>query len=141
MGRRTFFRPLPDAGYDARLTDLSMPLRPPGRQAGEALPVTGQAIDNYRNRNISNTTPIALVGGAPSVRVLPNNPRRSGLLIQNKDTTTALFVGFGLAADANSISIAAGGFILLDFTCPNSEVYAFSTANIQAVFVDMTRGP
>ena len=140
MGKRTFFRQLPDQGYDARLTDLDAPLRPPGRVAGEPLPTTGGSIDNYRNKNIANTTPIQLVGNAPSVRVLPNNPRRTGLLIQNKDATAALLVGFGVAADINSLSIAAGGYILLDFTCPNSEVYAFSTANIQAVFIDMTRG-
>lgn len=136
MGKLTRYHPMPDSAYDPRITELGSPLRTP--RVNTPPPGTGDA---YRNRNISNTTPIQLVAGAPSVRVLPNNPRRSGLLIQNKDTTSALFVGFGLQADANSLSIPAGGFILLDFTCPNSEVYAFSAASIQAVFIDMTRGP
>jgi len=140
MGKQTVYAPLPDQAYDPRITDLTAPLRVPGRKPSDVLPTTSSAPDNFRNRVVANTTPIQLVGNAPAVRVLPSNARRVGLIVQNKDTTTALFVGFGNAADANSFSIAPGGSILLDFTCPNSEVYAFSTANIQAVFIDMSRG-
>lgn len=133
MGRLTRYVALPDQAYDPRLTDLSNPVRPPSARSG-----TG-ALDKFVNRTITNTAPIQLVANAGQ-RVLPNNRRRVGLLIQNKDTTNDLFIGFGNAADANSLSIPARGFILLDFACPASEVYAFATANIQAVFVDMTRG-
>lgn len=138
MGRRTQYSWLPDSAYDPGVTQLARAFRPPQSQIN---PVTGKPVDGYRNRNVANTTPIQLVANAASIRVLPANPRRTGLLIQNKDTTTALFVSFGNAADANSLSIAAGGFVLLDFTTPASEVYAFSTANIQCVFIDMSRGP
>lgn len=139
MGKLTQFKQIPDAAYDPRLTDLSRPLRPPGRQAGAPLPITSAVVDNFRNRTVVNTTPIQLVANA-GVRVLPANPRRTGLLIQNKDTTDTLFIGFGNASDTNSFQIAPGGSALFDFTCPATEIYAFATANIQAVFVDMSRG-
>lgn len=133
MGRRTTYNAQPDQAYDPRVTDITQPLRPPPPRNAD-----GQ-LDNFRNKTFANTTPIQLVAGV-SIRVLPANPRRTGILIQNKDTTNALFIGFGNTADANALSIPAGGFILLDFTCPATEVYAFSAANIQAVFIDMSRG-
>lgn len=138
MGKRTFARWIPDTPGDPYVTRLDGAYRPPQSQVN---PATGAPADGYRNRNVANTTPIQLVANAPSIRVLPANPRRTGLLIQNKDTTADLFVGFGNAADQNSLSVAAGGYVLLDFTTPASEVYAFAVANIQAVFVDMSRGP
>ena len=133
MGRLTHYAGLPDQPYDPRVTELSQPLRPPipRNDAG--------GLDNFRNRTVTSTTPIQLVAGA-QLRVLPTNPRRTGLLIQNKDATNSLFIGFGNGADSNALSIAPGGYVLLDFTCPNSEVYAFATANLQAVFVEMSRG-
>lgn len=136
MGRRTEYSYLPDAGYDVGVTSLRRALRPP---VSPVNPATGIPADGYRNKNVANTTPIQLVGNAQSVRVLPANLRRSGLLVQNKDPTAALNISFGNAADANSLSVAPGGYLLFDFTTPNSEVYAFSTANIQCVFVDMSR--
>ena len=135
MARFAPYRPLPDQPYDARLTDLNNPLRPPRGAPAKAQP------DTFRNRTIANSTPITLVGNAASIRVLPANFRRVGLLIQNRDTTSALFIGFGVVADANSFSVAAGQSILLDFTCPRSEIYAFATSNLLSVFVDMTRVP
>lgn len=138
MGRLTRYVALPDQSYDPRVTDMSKPLRPP---KGTLNPDTGEIVkDQYRNRNVSNTTPIQLVGNAASIRVLPNNPRRTGLLIQNKDATNVLYYGFGQAADINSLSLAAGGVLLLDFTTPNSEVWFFATANIQTVVTDISRG-
>lgn len=133
MGRLTRYGSLPDQPYDPRVTDLTQVLRPPKPKNLDG------TLDAYRNRTITNTTPIQLVAGV-AVRVLPANPRRTGLLIQNKDTTSALFLGFGNSADANGLSVPAGGFVLFDFTTPAGEVYAFSNANIQAVFIDMSRG-
>lgn len=134
MGRRTLYRALPDHSYDPRVTDLAYPLRPPIGKLPDG------SVDLFRNKNIANTTPIQLVANAASIRVLPNNLRRTGLIVQNKDATVAGFVGFGVQADANSLSLAAGAIMLLDFTCPTSEVYLFSTANIQMVLVEMSRG-
>jgi hypothetical protein len=134
MGRDTRYRSLPDQAYDPRVTSLEFPLRPPVPKNADG------TLDNFRNRNLRNTTPIQLVGGAASVRVLPANPRRTGLIIQNKDTAATLFVGYGIQADLNAFQIPPGGSILEDFTCPAGEVYLFSTANIQAVLIDTTRG-
>lgn len=133
MGRYTRYTALPDQAYDPRVTNMGRPVHPPSPRT-----VSG-ALDKFVNRTITNTSPIQLVANVAQ-RVLPNNRRRVGLLIQNKDTTNDLFIGFGNGADANSLSVPARGFILLDFACPSGEVYAFATANIQAIFVDMTRG-
>jgi hypothetical protein len=73
------------------------------------------------------------------VRVLPANPRRTGLILQNKDPTAVLYFSFGVAADTNSPFLNPGQFMLLDFTTPASELYLFATANIVASATDMTR--
>ena len=139
MGAKSPHLFLPLSSNDPAVTDLWAPVNPAKTAAQQA--AAAASGDNYRNRNVSNTTPVQLVANAASVRVLPQNPRRTGLLIQNKDPVADLFIGFGQQANINSLSVAPGGYILLDFTCPNSEVYAFATSNIQAVFVDMSRGP
>jgi len=134
MGRLTRYRALPDSGYDSRVTDLDNPVRPP-KPTGP----TG-TLDKWRNMNIRNTTPITLVGGADPIRVLGKNYRRTGLIIQNRDTAAALFVAYGNANGQNTISLPAGGILLEDFTCPSDEVYFSSTANIIAVIIETTRG-
>ena len=129
---RTRYQILPDQPYDPRITDLSRPLRPP-------TPKTAGGLDTFRNRTITNTTPIQLTANV-GVRALPKNERRTGLLIQNRDAAANLFVGFGNSADSTSVSVPPGGFMLFDFTCPAGEVYLFAIANVQAVLVDMSRG-
>jgi len=133
MGRWTKPTPLPDSPYDPRITDLSNPLRPPrGR-----LP-SGQ-VDTWENRNVANTTPIQ-VPQNQSIRVLPANKRRSGIVIQNKDPTNTLFYAFGNDASANSISIGPSGKDLYDFTTPPDELYLFCTgASIQATVMEISR--
>lgn len=132
MGRITSYRPLPDQAYDPRVTDLDNPLIPPA--------ATGPgSLDNFRNRNVANTTPTQLVANV-STRILGANPRRTGLLIQNKDATASLFFAFGNAADITSVSVPPGGYALFDFTTPASELYLFSTANIQVSVLEMIRG-
>lgn len=129
--RLTAYTALPDQSYDPRVTDLSAPLVP--KQSD-----TPTALDAFRNRNTRSTYPVQLTGGQ-ALRVLPANLRRTGLIIQNRDTANPLFVGWGNSADANSFSIAAGGSILEDFTCPNTEVYLFATTNLLAVVIETTR--
>ena len=134
MGRFTRYAALPDSPSDPRITDLGHPLRPP-----QSTNAAGQLLDKFENRNIANTTPIQLVANVPT-RVLPKNKRRTGLMLQNRDTATPLFVGFGNSADNTSISIPPGGFMLFDFTTPVGEVYLFATLSIQATIVDISRG-
>lgn len=71
-----------------------------------------------------------LIGGAPSIVISQMNVWRRGLLIQNRDPTATLFVGFGMLADANSFNMAPGGYILLDFICPADPIAVFGTANV-----------
>lgn len=133
MGKFTSYRATPDQPYDPRVTDLSRPLIPPK-------PTNDQGgIDNYRNRNQRGTIPVQLVANVAQ-RILPNNLRRTGLIIQNKDTVASVFVGWGNSADSNAFALPAGAVVLEDFCCPASEVYLFATANVQAVVVETTRG-
>lgn len=134
MGRYTTYRPLPDSPYDPRVTDINRPLSPP-----KGTGPTG-AIDTFRNKNIANTTPIQLVGGI-ATRALPQNPRRTGLMIQNKDAAATMFYSFGNSADTNSFQLAPGASALFDFTTPSSEVWLFSaSASIQVMLLEMSRG-
>jgi hypothetical protein len=132
MGKFTRYVPLPDQSYDPRTTDLSNPVRPPVSRSRSGLP------GGFVNKVISNTTPIQLVAGVP-VRVLPFNQSRKGLLIQNRDTASPLYVGFGGSNGVNDLSIAAGGYLLLDFVCPPSELWLYSPTNLLAVVVDMSQ--
>jgi len=162
--RYTKYAPVPDQPYDPRVTDLTRPLRVPGlgMPASGGYPVGGTAsggtgqpigsadaaaagaqpvtvVDNFKNRNRTYTLPVLLTAGVP-LRILPANFRRTGLIIQNRDPATALFYAFGNAADSNSLSIAAGGTVLLDFTTPRDEVWLLAVgSNLQAVIAEISR--
>jgi hypothetical protein len=142
MGKFTEYRALPDSPYDPRVTDIDSPVRPP-KATDFKLDAAGNPIpgsqDNFKNRNKSNTTPIQLVAGQ-SVRALPANPRRSGLMIVNKDATATLFYSFGNSADVLALEIAPKGSALFDFTTPGDELYLFSSANIQVALLEISRG-
>lgn len=122
---------LPDSPYDVRLTDLSRPLKPPSFAA---------ELDQFTNRNGTSTINFQLVANT-SVRVLPRNPRRSGLLINNLDAAADLRYSFGNNLGPDGLLIVPRGAALFDFTTPPDELYLFSTANISVIVMDMTRVP
>jgi hypothetical protein len=129
---RTTYKALPWDITSAGITDTHHPLNPK--------PVTNRPNpDQFRNRNGRATFPVQLIGLAPSVRVLGANPRRTGLIIQNKDAVTPLYVGYGTQANVNSFYVAPLGAILEDFTTPGDEIWLYATTNLQAVIVETTR--
>lgn len=121
-----------DSPYDSRVTDLRKPLMPKRGNGGGG--------DGFENRNLTNTTPFQLVGGADAIRALPRNPRRVGLRIQNLDNTADLRYSFGNALNNNGVLIPPRSSDLYDFTTPPDEVYLWSSANIYVIIVDITRG-
>lgn len=125
-------RRLPDQSYDHRVTDLSRPLIPPS-------PATEGVLDSFVNRNLTATTPFQLQANQ-SIRALPRNPRRVGLLIQNADASVVGNYSFGNDLAGEGIQVQPGGAALFDFTTPPDEVYLFSTANIRIIIVEITRG-
>lgn len=129
MARR-YTRTLPDDPSDARLTDLSRPLSPTRQDF---------LIDPFVNRNLTATTPYVLLANA-ATRALPRNPRRVGLVIQNKDTTADMFYSFGNNLDGNGLLIAPRSSVLFDFTTPADELYLFSAFNIYTLVMEITRG-
>src|SRR5271156_3977279 len=99
MGQKTRYTPLPDQAYDPRITDLSKPFNVPAATGPQTIasvdPTTGLATTQggWVNRNVTNTIPVRLQAGV-SLRVLPTNPKRTGLLIQNIDTVNSLNFSF-----------------------------------------------
>lgn len=132
MARIPTFRKLPDQSFDYRVTDLTRPLKPTAA-------TTEGVLDTFQNRNMTTTTPFQLVANQ-SIRALPRNPRRVGLLVQNLDASAIGNFSLGNDLAGNGLQLAPGGSALFDFTCPPDEVYLFSTANIRMMVVDVTRG-
>jgi hypothetical protein len=141
MGQDTRYTPLPDSPSDPRVTDLSKPFNVPASTGPQAIDaVTGKSKHgDWRNRNVTQTIPIGLIAGV-SQRVLVNNPRRTGLIIENKDATQPLNYSFANDLQSFGLVIAAGGSVLLDFTCPSDALYLFcGAANIQACVAEISR--
>lgn len=155
MGRFTRYTAQPDQSYDPRVTDLRSPFNVPAATGPQAVQpgdvVTGvDAMGNpqfkraaqWVNRNIANTFPLTVIGSsAASVRLLPANPKRTGVLIQNKDAASTINYSFGNAADVNSLQLGPGAAVLLDFTTPATELYFFNAnaANVIVAVMEMAR--
>lgn len=122
-----------DSPYDVRLTDLNNPIIP---RRGDA----ASGGDGFQNRNVTFTMRVTLVGGNPGVRVLPDNPRRVGLVIQNLDAVADLNWSFGNSQDAAGMILVPRSSFLFDFTTPRDGLYLFSAANITVSVMDITRG-
>lgn len=120
---------LPDVASNPSVTDINRPLIPPSFNA---------AADGYVNRNATSTLPIQLVANT-SLRILPRNPRRSGMQIQNLDPTTDLNYSLGNDLQGSGLLVVPRGTVLYDFTTPCDELYLFSTANISVVILEITR--
>jgi hypothetical protein len=155
MGFKTRFRTQPDQAYDPRITELGVrPFNAPGSGTGPGSSggiITGtdalgapiiQRTGQWVNRNVSNTTPILLPAlMTSSVRQLPANPLRTGLLIQNKDAANTITVSFGNDTQGLGLNIAPGVTMLLDFTTPGDSVYLFNgnATTVQAVVTEIVR--
>lgn len=105
---------------DANVTNLARRFN--GRPEGSS------GTDSRTGPMRSTPIPFTLVANAPVV-IAAMNPNRAGLLIQNLDPVGNLFVGFGVLADAFSLRLPPGGFMLLDFICPTDAISFFSTVN------------
>ena len=154
MGAKTRYRPQPDSGYDVRVTDLSAtPFNATGASSGPQAVQPGDTVigtdaagnpiikrgGQWVNKNVANTTPFLLTAGI-SVRVLPANPKRTGILLCNKDAANVLNYSWGNDAGLLGHALGPGATLLLDFTTPSSELYVISgTANMQISVGEMVR--
>jgi len=148
MGKLTRYRALPDQSYDPRVTDLRRPFNVPagsGPQAGYIDPATGMsangatAYSGWTNKNVTNMIPFLLVAGV-SIRALPNNPKRCGLEILNKDAATTLNYSFSNDLQLLGLAIGPGGAALYDFTTPPDALYLIAGAtNVQCVVLEISR--
>jgi len=168
MGKKTSYKPLPDQAYDPRITDLSKPLNVPGLTGPQAsIPYTDASgnvtsgadmvagippgtpqnsplrggASGWINRNVTNTIPFQLTAGQ-TTRALPNNYKRTGVIIQNLDATATLNYSWANDLQGFGAQIPPGGSVLLDFTTPPDVLYLFvgGLANIQALVIEFSRG-
>jgi hypothetical protein len=154
MGKLTRYRGLPDQAYDPRVTDLRRPFNVPagsGPQAAYIDPATGQSsaslaagasgqpYSGWTNKNVTNMIPFLLIAGV-SVRALPNNPKRCGLEILNKDAATTINYSFSNDLQLQGLAIGPGGAALYDFTTPPDALYLIAGAtNVQVVVLEISR--
>ena len=114
---------------DIEVTDFSLKFNTRADGSSGPAPRTGPMR--------SNPVPFTLIGGAPAIVIASQNPYRKGLILQNKDLTNILYVGFGTLADLTSFQVAPlGGTALLDFVCPTDTISVFASANISGFFVE-----
>lgn len=85
----------PGGGETARVL-REAPAAPPTRR------------DIWTNRYTAASFPFTVDDGE-NKRVLPANPRRTYLLVQNKDGTNVMFIDFGKNPTPQSVQITAGG--------------------------------
>jgi hypothetical protein len=98
------------------------------------------AVADFKNPYVSSGGLVALAANVAQ-RVLPANRRRSMLIVQNLDATATnvAFVRFGTAPTATvGLQIQGnGGYLLLDYICPYTDVYVVSPFAI-SVYVEET---
>lgn len=90
----------------------------------------------------TRTTPLPfnLVAGQP-LQLAPFNPRRTGLLLQNRDPAAALFYNFGSPANVftGALPGGLGATLLLDYTCPCDAIWVFAVANCSGYLAEFSR--
>ena len=109
-------------------------------------PGAGLTPDWYNNYETANF-PFTLAAGA-SQRILPANPLRAYLLVQNKDAATDMFIAFNTNANAYNgiLIIPEGNYEFIGGErggcfVPKGDIYCFSTAAIDGVAVEGTMPP
>jgi hypothetical protein len=108
--------------------------------SGSAInPQGGPSSGGWMNRNVTNQIPFQLVAGV-TIRALPYNIKRTGLLIQNQDAAAPMNYSLAQDLQGNGLIIPAGGDVLLDFTTPPDTLYIFcGTANIRVIVAEFSR--
>lgn len=124
-----------------QLGDLPYPIRREQFPGAEVDPGAGVVPDWYNNYTTSNF-PFTLAASV-SQKVLPANPLRSYLLVQNKDAATDMFIAFNTNANAYNgiIIIPRGNYEFIGGAnggafVPAGDIYCFSTAAIDGVVVE-----
>jgi hypothetical protein len=142
MNRRIFrpgFQQPADPGIGQRDTtpDSSGYRFDPSRVYGRRAPDESYYY-SQRSQTFSSTF-FAAVGDGSQL-VLPSNPARVYLLVQNLGAADPLYINFGKdASAADGVRIVAGGNIILDYACPTDDVYAFMDAAAAQQFILVSR--
>ena len=102
------------------------------RRQGPLLDPNGPEIGAYENKYTATQYPFVV--GLSSIQVIPSNPYRCYVLIQNKDSVNNMFVSFGTNATAfgSIIIVPEGNYELIGggiggAFCPNNSVYVLGT--------------
>jgi hypothetical protein len=98
-----------------------------------------QIITPPVTRNVNSFATYPFVIGAAPITILPNNPRRSLLLVQNQSASDDLYVNFSADAGVNvGIMLVAGAGVFFDYVCPNNSVsvYFDSGSNQPGIIIE-----
>lgn len=106
-------------------------------------PVTGATITTpaapkYKNENRSFITSFSIANN--STQILPDNPRRTLLLIQNLDATANLYFNLGSGASVfNGVRLEAGEGYVFDVACPADSLFVFfdSASNSSGIVLEV----
>lgn len=108
MRRLRRLPPPHDAGRYHQLEDL--PYQPP---AGPVLNPGAGLVPDWINRYTMSSFPFVI--GVTAEQVLPANPLRAYIIVQNKNAASDMFINFGVQASANNslIIIPRGNYELI----------------------------
>jgi len=102
------------------------------------------SIENWKNKFTQANYPFTLATANRSEKVLPANPYRVYVLIQNKDAAADMFINFGMSAGAYNgiIIIPRGNYELIGGAmggafCPRDSINVMSaTAAVEGVVTE-----
>jgi len=125
----------PEVEQQLRSIDLSNPFfskgREPARYApGDAPPKNAEAV------NITGSTSQVQITNQSQL-LLPADPSRKWLFMQNNDAIGIVTIAFGVQA-ANGLGAvlrANGGGIVIDYNCPTAAIYGIGTIASNSNFV------
>ena len=131
--------PAPEGGFflgsqQMRSIDLSNPYFSKGRIPAQYAP--GNAPINAQPANITGSTSQIQITNV-STLLLPADPNRKWLFMQNNDAIGVVTIAFGIQAAINlgAVLRANGGGIVIDYNCPTSAIYGIGTIASNSNFV------
>jgi hypothetical protein len=85
----------------------------------------------YQNINSFASYPFVIGASGLSQQIIPMNPRRTLLLVQNLSAAANLYINFSADASASSgILLTFGNGIIFDTVCPNNSISVFYAGGV-----------
>jgi len=118
-----------------RSIDLTNPFFSHGRKPAKYAPGF-EPVKSAENINITGSTSQVEIT-TQSKLLLPADPNRKWLFMQNNDAIGVVTISFGVQAAINlgAVLRANGGGIVIDYNCPTAAIYGIGTIASNSNFV------